>query len=1319
MGGISWAYAIPAGIGFVDGKSYTTVVRAVDAVGNSGNTAPSDTTKSFIWDVTNPTTVMDNRNSLGSGSLVNDAAYSSLTSFAGTAADTSPGLVQSVDTYIKEGGVSGSGSGIYWSGTAFNAAGSPTWLPAQFASPNFSTSTASIPWANGQTYWLRSKAQDYANNEEGGAGVGGSIVKIHFDSEKPISKITNVTNGSFLNALTTLNGTASDLGTGPQGGQINAVYIHLYRTAPSNLTYNWSTLSWVSGDNGATASDPAASVYWSTVTYTVYGAGLSSGTWSLTLPSLAGLSGNQFRLIARGKDWASNVEVAPSTVTFTLDEYQAGPPERPVATLTFPTNGLNTAVVLSSVTGNGVDNVGGVLNSVGVMLRRFNSNGTTNYWNGFGWAGVEPGVWPAATADDGAFNSNFEPFSFTMPPSPEWTSNLAYDARAKGIDSAGNTSVIELSTVSYVYDPTPPDTSITFPVDAGFISQSGNIAGSASDTGAGTVSSVLVRVRRSSDNKFLDISGGLPGSWVTDASSNTWNSVTPTGSGPWTWVLSTAAWSTGETYQANAYAKDKALNYDASYSTVTFSADFQAPASVINQPSHGASISSLASVTGTAIDTGPAGIKNVYVAFYSDALGKWWNKNTTDQFILSDAGGIPVDAPSTSSNYWVKAATAAGTPVSWTVTGVSTPTFPATGNYQVLSAAEDIASNVESRATSAAANTSRISFSWIPPLPASSIQKPDATTPHLRSSLATLSGTANIPTTGVDVRIKDITNASSHLVWNGSMWVSSSSIAGWIAANYSSPPAWSYTIPSSSFTSLNKYQIESRAAGSPTENPVQGPNVFYIDDGNPTAAILMPDVLYKQSLPIISGTAVDDADGLTGASKSVYLRLRRTVPSTQYWVSISSSWVADSGANCLTVVDNSCLPTTNQGGGVYSVTHSSFVSAAAFEPGKAYTVYMVVKDRATNGVTVNQSFTWDVTPPVAGITRPTASQPINNLTTISGTSSDDFAVSFTSISLQSLNNDKCYDPGTNFFTHTCPYWVATSSDVSGNWQLSDANIGIRLSEDNTYYVLLSRSVDVGGNYQSVFTAGVSSQTFLADTVAPVPTITFPVHNAFYKGSQVSGGANPFTGTVNDPGAPFNSGIRQVQLRLSYLLNGDTWYWQPAQIKFSSGTAVSASGWINASDTTWDYFGSVTWGGVDRQYTLEARAEDLSFQYDGTATGNTSIPSTIGTDVIKFVVDNTPPTEGITAPSATNIVGLTQIAGTADATLSGLNRVEIKISTGVGSLYYWTASSFTTTETWLTATNDSSVAWHYTVPIAMVADATYTVVARSLDFSGNY
>src|SRR5207248_387528 len=92
------------------------------------------------------------------------------------------------------------------------------------------------------------------------------------------------------------------------------------------------------------------------------------------------------------------------------------------------------------------------------------------------------------------------------------------------------------------------------------------------------------------------------------------------------------------------------------------------------------------------------------------------------------------------------------------------------------------------------------------------------------------------------------------------------------------------------------YKVQSKAFnGGTPETQFTGPETkqFYIDNSAPTVTILMPDVSYKNNMPTISGTVTDDLDGQTNASKTVYFRLKRTNPSAQYFVAVSSAWVAD------------------------------------------------------------------------------------------------------------------------------------------------------------------------------------------------------------------------------------------------------------------------------------------------------------------------------------------------------------------------------------------------------------------------------------------
>ena len=51
-------------------------------------------------------------------------------------------------------------------------------------------------------------------------------------------------------------------------------------------------------------------------------------------------------------------------------------------------------------------------------------------------------------------------------------------------------------------------------------------------------------------------------------------------------------------------------------------------------------------------------------------------------------------------------------------------------------------------------------------------------------------------------------------------------------------------------------------------------------------------------------------------------------------------------------------------------------------------------------------------------------------------------------------------------------------------------------------------------------------------------------------------------------------------------------------------------------------------------------------------GNISTPTIVGTDVIQFIVDDTPPAVGITLPSQPALSTLATITGTVNAALSG-------------------------------------------------------------------
>ena len=173
--------------------------------------------------------------------------------------------------------------------------------------------------------------------------------------------------------------------------------------------------------------------------------------------------------------------------------------------------------------------------------------------------------------------------------------------------------------------------------------------------------------------------------WV-DSSVPIWSTAAFVGasSGTWSYSLPPSALTSLRTYGVTSRARDSANNQQVVLTTNTFSADFANPLSRVTVPVHGGNISSLPQVSGTALDSGAAGISRVYLAYYKmTAPAFWWNKSTK-AFDLPDALAPP-DAPGPASNYWVEASTDNGSPVNWYATGTSTPAWQTATTYEVLS----------------------------------------------------------------------------------------------------------------------------------------------------------------------------------------------------------------------------------------------------------------------------------------------------------------------------------------------------------------------------------------------------------------------------------------------------------------------------------------------------------------------------------------------------------------------------------------------------------------------------------------------------------
>lgn len=246
---------------------------------------------------------------------------------------------------------------------------------------------------------IRSRAIDKATNQEQG-GTGTTPFNFVVDSTAPISSIGSLANNAVISTITLVSGTATDINAYGHTRMQN-VYVTLYRKSngwvykPGHaLDANPGTPGWFSPS--LSLNDPE---YFNTASYTDYaGAGISSGTWSWPVPNLTIFNGKEFGVIAHAKDQAGNYEVAWTTVSFYLNQYQVSP-QSPDSTISSPADDSHTKTALTTISGDATDLVN--LTAVRVKLMRLVGS-TTWYLNDSNtWQNTDPGLYPLASSVSG------------------------------------------------------------------------------------------------------------------------------------------------------------------------------------------------------------------------------------------------------------------------------------------------------------------------------------------------------------------------------------------------------------------------------------------------------------------------------------------------------------------------------------------------------------------------------------------------------------------------------------------------------------------------------------------------------------------------------------------------------------------------------------------------------------------------------------------------------------------------------------------------------------------------------------------------------
>ncbi|PKM99444.1 MAG: hypothetical protein CVU78_06315, partial [Elusimicrobia bacterium HGW-Elusimicrobia-2] len=574
----NWTYDSDAkGVGWVNGTEYSLIPYARDFPGNAGD----GTSRNFTWDVKIPTSAVT--------TPANASFLNSLLTIVGTGAD-STGLINKVYVGIKD-----TVNLKWWDGTLVQW-GAEEWNTAWAGSEpapiwDYDMPHSTAYWTNNHKYIIYTKAVDESVKNISGQWVGntedalnnGTSSYFTFDGSAPESKIDNVTDSSYIKSLTDITGTALDLNgqLTPAGsiGQISSVKIHIY---DANAGEYWGgALGWQTG--GLVPSD----AQYRTVSYTAYHAGGSSGTFVYnsgveSFPSWT--PGNQYRLITKAQDGASNKEVTVSTVSFYYDVYVVGPPEYPDSSITYPANNWNTKTTTTTISGSAADNV--ALNWVYVKIMRLTQAGATDYWQGATWAGTEKWL----NYNQGTLSS----WGRTVPSdSSFWTENRLYKIISRAEDKALNWE-INFTTITVVYDLLIPTAAVTYPANSGYVSSVGKITGTSEDSWPGQTGNVYLKLQRQDNSKYWKGSS----SWTAV---ETWLAPTLSSGGTWWQLTDNPSWETTN-YEAYAKCKDKADNWQTVYSTVAFIGDFTAPSSTVTTPANGSSQDSVAVISGAASD---------------------------------------------------------------------------------------------------------------------------------------------------------------------------------------------------------------------------------------------------------------------------------------------------------------------------------------------------------------------------------------------------------------------------------------------------------------------------------------------------------------------------------------------------------------------------------------------------------------------------------------------------------------------------------------------------------------------------------------------
>ena len=626
-----WYYTISC-CALASGNLYYLRTQLTDAAGN----VFTSLTSTFTYNTTAPTVVINPQ-------APNNGFYSAVqvsTPFAGTANPSgTPLIVVSTITLSIEdldGGPS------YFNGSSW--VGSVSTVSAQGTVANWTYNSANITFANDNRYIVIAKALDNSGN----TGTSSNFQFV-YDVKAPTSTLSAPA-GTYAVSLPSINGTATD---NPGGSTYNfpaQISTSAVQVAVKKIGGGWwNNISF--GD-----ADPNYGVFTVVNTSTT----LPNNNWTVTNNANFAtfqnnlVTGTQYRFISRTTDNAANSEFGthnadvPAGVGVTVT-YDTAPA---TSAITLPVNG-NSYNALPSITGTASDPVAGV-SQVQVALRKFGGAyfdpSTTDFTS-------VPVVWIVATGTG--------PWTLTTPAKVFTLSGFQFQVYVRALDNAGLTSAAS-SPTQFLYDNQAPVSAITSLTNGSFFNASNlpaTISGTANDTNTGgsgiSNGGLQMRILNSDGLWFNGVAYGSDSSFI-----NLIPNYTDGNPGNWSIAISTThAWADNHQYSVVVRAQDNTSNngtpntpnFQAPFSTVTFTVDETPPqTAIVTPPNNGAysTLHPLTVIAGTANDpnTYASGVGTVQLSI-AQLSGTTHYFNGTD-FATATTEYMLVATGTSSWTYW-------------------------------------------------------------------------------------------------------------------------------------------------------------------------------------------------------------------------------------------------------------------------------------------------------------------------------------------------------------------------------------------------------------------------------------------------------------------------------------------------------------------------------------------------------------------------------------------------------------------------------------------------------------------------------------------